>query len=76
VLLHDHLEGALRPATILELAIGTGYDGLPPSGEEELASRFDKSQSGSLDAKVRPWEETIAPAYAVVGADVAAVWRR
>ena len=27
VLLHDHLDGGLRPATIVELAAETGYDG-------------------------------------------------
>ena len=29
VLLHDHLDGGLRPATIVELARETGYDALP-----------------------------------------------
>jgi adenosine deaminase len=29
VLLHDHLDGGLRPATIVELADETGYEGLP-----------------------------------------------
>ena len=29
VLLHDHLDGGLRPATIVELAAETGYAGLP-----------------------------------------------
>ena len=29
VLLHDHLDGGLRPSTIIELADQTGYDGLP-----------------------------------------------
>ena len=28
-LLHDHLDGGLRPATIAELAAETGYEGLP-----------------------------------------------
>ena len=28
-LLHDHLDGGLRPSTVLELAGETGYDGLP-----------------------------------------------
>ncbi len=28
-LLHDHLDGGLRPQTIIELAAASGYDGLP-----------------------------------------------
>jgi len=28
VLLHDHLDGGLRPATLVDLAVETGYDGL------------------------------------------------
>jgi len=31
VLLHDHLDGGLRPRTVLELARETGYNGLPPT---------------------------------------------
>ena len=31
VLLHDHLDGGLRPQTILELADEQGYDPLPAS---------------------------------------------
>ena len=38
VLLHDHLDGGLRPATIVELADETGYDGLPTSDPEQLAA--------------------------------------
>ncbi|MEZ0285995.1 MAG: adenosine deaminase, partial [Thermoleophilia bacterium] len=36
VLLHDHLDGGLRPRTIVELARETGYGGLPASDPEEL----------------------------------------
>ena len=38
VLLHDHLDGGLRPRTVLELAQETGYQGLPADNEEELTS--------------------------------------
>ena len=38
VLLHDHLDGGLRPATIVELAEETGYHGLPSSDAGELAT--------------------------------------
>ncbi|MEA2537259.1 MAG: adenosine deaminase [Chloroflexota bacterium] len=38
VLLHDHLDGGLRPATIVELAAETGYDGLPTTDAGALAA--------------------------------------
>ncbi len=36
VVLHDHLDGGLRPETMIELAAETGYDGLPSTNPEEL----------------------------------------
>jgi adenosine deaminase len=38
VLLHDHLDGGLRPSTIVELARQTGYRGLPATDADELAA--------------------------------------
>src|SRR6266487_902886 len=38
VLLHDHLDGGLRPRTIVELAAQYGYEGLPTSDADELAT--------------------------------------
>ena len=38
VLLHDHLDGGLRPATIIELAQEHGYSKLPTSNVDELAT--------------------------------------
>lgn len=38
VLLHDHLDGGLRPTTMLELAGEQGYDGLPADEPEALAA--------------------------------------
>ena len=40
VLLHDHLDGGLRPATVLELAQQVGYDGLPTEDPDELGRWF------------------------------------
>jgi adenosine deaminase len=40
VLLHDHLDGGLRPATVIELAAESGYDGLPTTDPAELATWF------------------------------------
>jgi adenosine deaminase len=37
-LLHDHLDGGLRPATMIDLAREFGYDGLPTTDAEELAA--------------------------------------
>ena len=36
VLLHDHLDGGLRPPTVIELARETGYCGLPTTDPDEL----------------------------------------
>ena len=40
VLLHDHLDGGLRPATIVELAEEIGYRGLPETDPDALAQWF------------------------------------
>ena len=40
VLLHDHLDGGLRPATVVELAAEYGYDRLPTTDVDELAAWF------------------------------------
>ncbi len=40
VLLHDHLDGGLRPATVVELALEHGYRDLPTTDPEELARWF------------------------------------
>ncbi len=40
VLLHDHLDGGLRPSTVIDLARETGYDALPTYDEAELAEWF------------------------------------
>ena len=45
VLLHDHLDGGLRPATVIELAEETGYPGLPTTDEAELAAWFTAGAS-------------------------------
>jgi len=40
VLLHDHLDGGLRPSTIIELADEQGYSALPARDPDELARWF------------------------------------
>ena len=37
-LLHDHLDGGLRPATMIDLAAEYNYDGLPTTDPEDLAA--------------------------------------
>jgi adenosine deaminase len=61
VLLHDHLDGGLRAATIVELARDLGYDGLPATDPAELARWFHASAaSGSLSLYLRGFAHTIA----------------
>lgn len=49
ILLHEHLDGGLRPATVIELAAETGYTGLPTTDAKELAAWFHRgAQKGNL----------------------------
>lgn len=60
-LLHDHLDGGLRPATVLEMADEVGYDGLPETDTEALATWFrTRSHSGSLERYLEPFSHTVA----------------
>ena len=56
-LLHDHLDGGLRPATVLDIAGQIGYDGLPTTDEAELADvvphRGPQRLAGALSGAVR-----------------------
>ena len=45
VLLHDHLDGGLRAATIVELADQTGYTGLPTTDPDELGAWMTRGAS-------------------------------
>jgi adenosine deaminase len=42
VLLHDHLDGGLRPSTVVELAAEQGYGRLPTMDPADLASWFHR----------------------------------
>jgi adenosine deaminase len=60
-LLHDHLDGGLRPATVLEIAGQVGYDGLPATDLDGLADWFrTRSHSGSLERYLEPFSHTVA----------------
>ena len=39
-MLHDHLDGGLRPATVIDLASEFGYEGLPTTDVEALTAWF------------------------------------
>ena len=41
-LLHDHLDGGLRPATVIELAQEYGYKDLPTTDVDDLATWFNR----------------------------------
>lgn len=61
VLLHDHLDGGLRPQTIIDLASEAGYDRLPTRDAEELGQWFvDAADSGSLVRYLETFEHTLA----------------
>ena len=61
VLLHDHLDGGLRPQTIIEIARETGYDGLPADDAESLGRWFRESaDSGSLVRYLETFAHTVA----------------
>ncbi len=60
VLLHDHLDGGLRPQTVLELARETGYTGLPADNSEELAQRLTEGASrGHLEIYLDAFRHTV-----------------
>ena len=60
-LLHDHLDGGLRPQTILEIADEVGYASLPASDAESLGSWFRESaDSGSLVRYLETFDHTLA----------------
>ncbi len=61
VLLHDHLDGGVRPQTIIELADQVGYTELPSTDAGELAAWFRTSaDSGSLVRYLETFSHTVA----------------
>ncbi len=58
--LHDHLDGGLRPLTILELAEAQEYGGLPEADESALEAWFHQGESGSLEAYLSAFEQTVS----------------
>ncbi|HSE07780.1 MAG TPA: adenosine deaminase [Nocardioidaceae bacterium] len=60
VLLHDHLDGGLRPQTIIDLAPGAGH-ALPADDAESLRKWFeDSANSSSLERYLETFDHTVA----------------
>ena len=61
VLLHDHLDGGLRPQTVLELASEAGYRELPTTDPDELARWFTLgADRKSLELYLEGFGHTVA----------------
>jgi len=60
VVLHDHLDGGLRPETAVELAAMAGYDGLPTREPGALGRWFFQGESRSLPRYLEAFSQTVA----------------
>jgi adenosine deaminase len=61
VLLHDHLDGGLRPATVIELAREAGYAELPTTDPGELGAWFTRgADRKSLELYLEGFRHTVA----------------
>jgi adenosine deaminase len=60
VLLHDHLDGGLRPQTVIDLADEAGYRGLPHQDADALGTWFAfAADSGSLERYLETFSHTV-----------------
>ena len=60
VLLHDHLDGGLRPQTIIDLAAEQSYDALPTTDQTDLARWFTRGARGhSLEKYLDTFQHTV-----------------
>jgi adenosine deaminase len=60
ILLHDHLDGGLRPQTVIELADAHGYRDLPTTDAAELGTWFRQAaDSGSLVRYLETFAHTV-----------------
>jgi len=61
VLLHEHLDGVLRPLTIIEIARQTGYSEIPTEDPDALAAWFHRgANKGNLAEYLQGFAHTIA----------------
>jgi adenosine deaminase len=60
VLLHDHLDGGLRPMTVVELARKNGYSRLPADDTAGVAEWFTAgAQRGNLELYLEAFQHTV-----------------
>ena len=60
VLLHDHLDGGLRPQTVIDLAESAGYRNLLCQDAADLARWFSEAAySGSLERYLETFQHTV-----------------
>jgi adenosine deaminase len=61
VLLHEHLDGVVRPQTVIELAADAGYTKLPTEDPDALGQWFHRgANQGSLTKYLEGFSHTIA----------------
>ena len=61
VLLHDHLDGGLRPQTVIDLAAAADYPDLPVYDADELGKWFaEAADSGSLERYLETFSHTVS----------------
>lgn len=59
VLLHEHLDGGLRPGTVIDLALENGYKGLPTDNPADLGKWFHRgAQRGNLHEYLKGFVHT------------------
>ena len=59
-LLHDHLDGGLRPATVIDLAREYGYRDLPTEDVDDLAAWFRRgADRKSLELYLETFAHTV-----------------
>lgn len=58
VLLHDHLDGGVRPSTVIDLAKAMGYTQLPHSDPAGLSEWFYQGDSRSLERYLEAFSHT------------------
>ncbi len=60
VVLHDHLDGGMRPSTVIELAAEQGYDRLPTTDVDELTRWFARgAEHKDLPKYLSTFEHTV-----------------
>ncbi|MGH8963235.1 MAG: adenosine deaminase [Jatrophihabitantaceae bacterium] len=68
VLLHDHLDGGVRPDTIIDIADRIGYAALPAEDAISLGHWFlESADSGSLERYLETFTHTVAVMQTVEG---------